>query len=292
MKLLITGANGQVGSELRSLADQYPDWVFVYTDYQDLDITDRKAVFTFFEETPFDYCINCAAYTAVDKAESEVTKVRSINVDGAENLALACAQHKTTLIHLSTDYVYHNTQNTPFKEGDSTNPQSVYGATKLEGEQKALAANPKTMIIRTSWVYSSFGHNFVKTMLRLGKERDKLGIVFDQVGTPTYARHLAAAMLTIIQKVEQGVVEKSKMYDLYHYSNEGVASWYDLAITVFEEENIEVEVSPIETVQYPTPAARPPFSLMNKAKIKAAFDIMIPHWQTGVRACLKALKTE
>ncbi|MEM6699669.1 MAG: dTDP-4-dehydrorhamnose reductase [Bacteroidota bacterium] len=289
-KILVTGGHGQVGSELQFLAVQYPDFQLFFTDYQELDITNQAAVLALFKEHRFQYCINCAAYTAVDKAESEIEKAEDINITGSKNLAVACQEYQAGLIYLSTDYVYHNSQNTPFKEGDATNPQSVYARTKLEGEQIAQANNTLTTIIRTSWVYSSFGHNFVKTMIRLGKERDQLKVIFDQIGTPTYARPLADAMLTMIQKVSRGEVAREKLAGTYHYSNEGVTSWYDFAKAIFELERIETKVFPIETKDYPTAAARPPFSVLNKTKVKDTFGIHIPHWRESLQECLKALR--
>ena len=286
--ILITGAYGQVGQEFQYLAHQYPDFQFTFKGSKDLDITSEKAVFKIFENQ-FDYCINCAAYTAVDKAESNSELAKLVNETGAKNLASACLNHQVKLIHLSTDYVYHNHQNTPFKETDETNPQGVYAATKLAGDLIIQQILPQATIIRTSWVYSSFGYNFVKTMLRLGKERESLNVVFDQIGTPTYACDLAKAILTIINKVENGSVKENMLFGIYHYSNEGVTSWYDFAKAIFRIENISCKVTPIETKEYSTPAKRPPFSLLNKAKIKSAFDLEIPHWEESLSICLKEI---
>ncbi len=290
INIIVTGSNGQVGSELQTLSSQYADFQFVFTDYQELDITDKVAVLTFFKQQKFQYCINCAAYTAVDKAESEAEKATAINVTGSENLALACKESGTMLIHLSTDYVYHSDQNTPFVEMDETNPQSIYGQTKLEGEKIIQKIHALTIIIRTSWVYSSFGQNFVKTMIRLGKERDKLTIIYDQIGTPTYARSLARAILDMIKKIEGSEMDSKDITGTYHYSNEGVTSWYDFALAVFELENIAVKVLPILTKDYPTPAKRPHFSLLNKAKFKERFGLEIPHWRESLKECLEVLK--
>ena len=287
--ILITGANGQVGQCFRQLAAQYPQWQFIFNDFPELDITNRRAVFSFFQQNKINWCVNCAAYTAVDKAESEPEMARKINVAGAKNLAEACAAQKIPLVHLSTDYVYHNRQNTPFREGDPVSPKSVYARTKLSGDRAALKANPLAMVVRTSWVYSPFGNNFVKTMLRLGAERPSLNVVFDQIGTPTYAPDLAAAILQIIQKIETREVPRENLGGVWHYSNEGVTSWYDFAKAVFEIKKMACRVNPIETKDYPTPALRPPFSLLNKAKIKAAFGLEIPHWRESLEKCLTAL---
>jgi dTDP-4-dehydrorhamnose reductase len=283
MNILVTGSNGQVGSELQALANTYPDFSFVFVDKDDLDIGDKNAVQAFFKAQPFDYCINCAAYTAVDKAESDTETAHLVNAIGPKNLALACQEQQTRLVQISTDYVYHNNQNTPFKETDATSPKSVYGSTKLEGESLALSNNTETLIIRTSWVYSSFGNNFVKTMIRLGNDRDQLSIIFDQIGSPTYARDLAKAILDIVQQ------NSGDFRGIYHYSNEGVCSWFDFAQAIFELEGIECKTSPIETKDYPTPAKRPHFSLLNKSKIKATFALEIPYWRDSLKACLKLL---
>ena len=288
--ILVTGGHGQVGSELQIVAKNQSKYQFFFTDVADLDITNQQVVFEFFKENKIDSCINCAAYTAVDKAESNIELAKKINVGGAENLALACAQNEGKLIHLSTDYVYHNSQNTPFIEGDPTNPQGVYAQTKLDGDLIALSSNQNTLILRTSWVYSSFGHNFVKTMLRLGKERDSLGVVFDQIGTPTYAKDIAEAIFSILQSIDNQSIKSNSWQGVFHYSNEGVTSWYDFAAAIFDLENIQCQLSPIESVQYPTPAKRPPFSVLNKGKIKATFNIEIPHWRVSLKDCLTKLK--
>ena len=287
--LLITGANGQVGQCFRQLAVQYPDIQFVFAGSSDLDITDRRSLDQFLQKNKVEWVINCAAYTAVDKAEHEPNQARKVNVTGAKNLADACALCDIPLIHLSTDYVYHSRQNTPFREEDPVSPKGVYARTKLAGDRAALRANPLTMVIRTSWVYSAVGQNFLKTMLRLGAERPALNVVADQIGSPTYAPDLAVAILSIIQKVEQGEVAKDSISGIWHYSNEGVASWYDFAQAIFDLQNLPCQLRPIETRDYPTPAQRPPFSVLNKAKIKASFGLQIPHWRESLERCLDAV---
>jgi len=289
-KILVTGSNGQVGNEIQALALNYPTLKFSFVDINDLDITNADEVYEFVNKNEFQYIINCAAYTAVDNAEDNKEIAYKVNVLGAKNLAQASIPRNVQLIHLSTDYVYHNDINRPLLETDPTNPQSVYAATKLEGDEIVQTLLPSAMIIRISWVYSSFRHNFVKTMLKLGRERDSLGIVYDQIGTPTYAHDLAGAMLEIINKNEKGDLDSGKMSGIFHYSNEGVTSWYDFATAIFKLEDISCKVSPIETKDYPTPAARPPFSLLNKGKIKHTFGIEIPHWETSLKSCLDALK--
>lgn len=286
VQLLITGANGQLGQSFKKVTGAFPELNLHFFDRKSLDITQASMVKQAFQEHAFDYCINCAAYTAVDRAESEPELAEQINVHGVKNLATACRESNIPLVHFSTDYVYHNQQNTPFKEDDPTNPQSLYAKTKLAGEQVAQSIHDQTMIIRTSWVYAEFGHNFVKTMLRLGRERDQLRVVFDQIGSPTYAPDLATAILEIIGKVEQGEVKKDALNGIFHYSNEGVASWYDFALAIFEMAGVDCAVEPIETKDFPTPASRPPFSLLNKGKIKAVFGLKIPYWREGVTKCL------
>ncbi len=286
--ILVTGANGQVGSELKYLSSAYP-FEFIFTGSQELDITDNDAVFDFFHKHKITYVINCAAYTAVDKAEEDKDTAAAVNVAGAKHLAQACTLRSIPLVHISTDYVYHNNQNTPFLESDATNPQGVYAATKLEGEEVMKQIHPRTMIIRTSWVYSTYGNNFVKTMLRLGTDRDALGIIFDQIGSPTYARDLAKGILDIINMLSKGEVSDTTFNETYHYSNEGVCSWYDFAKAIFELKDIECDVSPIVTAQYPTPAKRPHFSLLNKSKIKEAFGLKVPYWRDSLKEMLKEL---
>ncbi|MFN7116023.1 MAG: dTDP-4-dehydrorhamnose reductase [Saprospiraceae bacterium] len=287
--ILVTGANGQVGQELQVLAPQYHNFRFLFTDRALLDITNQAAVQYYFANHTIHYCINCAAYTAVDKAESEPDLAHNINIKGVMHLAEACKSTGAQLIHISSDYVYHNLNCTPLNESDPTFPQSVYAQTKLDGEQAALNIYEQTMVIRTSWVYSSFGHNFVKTMLRLGKERPELRVVYDQIGTPTYARDLAKAILDIIQKAEKNIISRDLLYGIYNYSNEGVTSWYDFAKAIFEIAHMDCKVTPIETKDYPTPAKRPPFSVLNKDKIKAAFALEIPHWKDSLLTCLEVI---
>ena len=287
--ILITGAQGQLGNEFRFLSFTHPHFRFIFTDVDGLDITKPRQVMSFFSKNAIQFVVNCAAYTAVDKAETDVKLATKINVNGARNLAKACQTHGATMIQISTDYVYHNNQNTPFKEGDKASPKGVYAKTKLRGDLAALKFCERTLVIRTSWVYGIYGHNFVKTMLRLGKERPSLNVVFDQIGTPTNARDLAKAVLKITQKVSNQEVSREILRGVFHYSNEGVTSWYDFTKAIFEIRDIDCEVNPIESSQYPTPADRPPFSVLNKQKIKDVFGIEIPHWRESLKAVLKEL---
>lgn len=289
--ILVTGANGQLGQCFQQLAAAFPRQTFHFAGSDVLDIADERAVKHFFQaHRNIQWVVNCAAYTAVDKAESEPDKAKRINVTGTRVLAKACAANGATFIHFSTDYVYHSTQNTPFRETDRVHPQGVYARTKLAGERAALRVHPGgTMVIRTSWVYSALGQNFVKTMLRLGQERPSINVVADQIGSPTYAPDLATTVLQIVEKVEQGIVAGDSLPGIWHYSNEGVASWYDFAVAIFDLRRIPCHVTPIETKDYPTPAQRPPFSVLNKAKIKAAFQVEIPHWRKSLEKCLAEL---
>ena len=281
--ILVTGSKGQVGSELQELSALY-DYNFYFTDRDSLDITDKESIAAFIKNNAIDVIINAAAYTAVDKAEEDQTNADKVNHLATQYLAEIAKEQNIKLIHISTDYVFDGKNYKPYNEDDNTNPNGVYGATKLAGEKAMQEINPKnSIIIRTSWVYSSFGANFVKTMLRLGKERDSLGVIFDQVGTPTYARDLAKAILDILPQVTSETVE------IYNYSNEGVLSWYDFAKEIMRMAKLDCQINLIETKEYPTPAIRPHYSLLNKAKIKKEFNIEIPYWKDSLNECLRKL---
>ncbi len=288
MRILITGAYGQLGSELKVQSGNFPAWEFLLTDADTLDITNENAVKNFFQQNQPDFIINCAAYTAVDKAETDTETAERINSVAPKILATNAQKTGSRFIHISTDYVFDGTAHKPYSETDKVNPQGVYGATKLRGEQNCLANNPESIVIRTSWLYSSFGSNFVKTMLRLGNERDNVNVVFDQIGTPTYAADLAATILSIIQ-VSEKQPEKF-IPGIYHYSNEGVASWYDFAQAIFEIAKVECKASPVLSEEFPTPAKRPNFSVLNKAKIRNNFGIKIPYWRDSLKECLEIFK--
>lgn len=282
--ILVTGSNGQLGSEIQKLSLSYPNYTFTFTDRTTLDLSNLCTMEDFFENKKFDVIINCAAYTAVDKAESEPELADAINHRFVSMLTKIAKRNHTKLIHISTDYVFNGQNYRPYLENDPTAPQGVYGKTKRDGEKAILEVSPNnTIILRTSWVYSAYGNNFVKTMLRLGKERDSLGVIFDQIGTPTYARDLAQTILYILPKIN------NESPEIYHYSNEGSASWYDFAQAIFELSDIACQVNPITTDQYPTPATRPHYSLLNKSKIKNDFGITIPYWRDSLRRCLKEL---
>ena len=287
--VLVTGANGQVGSEIQKLSSQFPFLHFRFLTRSDLDLSTPGSIQEYLSQIKFDYLINAAAYTQVDQAEKEEGLSYKVNAEAVQCLARACAEKKAKLIQLSTDYVYHNSRNRPLLETDKTNPQSIYAQTKLAGEEFAVSEHSLSIVIRTSWVYSSFGKNFVKTMIRLGKERDVLKVVFDQIGTPTYACDLAKALLEIISWIEMNPTQEEIYGAIYNYSNEGVASWYDFSRAIFEIKNIDCEVHPIQSSEYPTLAARPPFSVMNKGKIKNTFGLMIPHWRSSLEKCLTLL---
>ena len=270
--ILVTGGNGQLASCIKDVEKQYDDLNIIYTDHLELDICNLNQIQTFFKSNPqIDYCINCAAYTAVDKAETEAEKAFEINATGAKNLAQVCNDHDAILIHVSTDFVFDGEKNEPYTETDAANPISVYGASKLQGEVEIQQALKEYFIIRTSWLYSEYGNNFMKTMLRLAETRDGISVVSDQIGTPTYAGDLAEIIIQIINT-------KTEKYGIYHYSNEGVASWFEFAKEIFKLTKNKIKVNPIPSIEYLTPAKRPQFSVLDKAKIKTDLQIKIPFW--------------
>lgn len=282
-KILVTGSKGQLGSEIKDRQHLANDAEYIFTDLEELDITDKNAVLIFFDQHSPDYLINCAAYTAVDKAETEQELAYKINRDAVEILAAACKKHKTKMIHISTDYVFDGTNYKPYTEEDKPNPQSVYGKSKYEGELAVQKHLKDAYIIRTSWVYSAYGNNFVKSIIRLASERDELNIVADQIGTPTYAGDLAEVILLIIKNIEE---KKNDAPGLYHYSNEGVASWYDFALAIKKKYSLKVKINPIPSSGYPTPAKRPFYSILDKHLIKKNFNMKIRHW----KECLSDVK--
>ena len=281
--ILVTGSNGQVGSEIKELSQDY-SYNFFFTDRNNIDITSKDSIKEFCQTNSINVIINCAAYTAVDKAQSDIENADLVNRKAVKKLSIIVKELNIKLIHISTDYVFDGKNFKPYVEEFQTNPQSVYGKTKLDGENEIRDINPlNSIIIRTSWVYSYYGNNFVKTMLRLGKEKKELGVIFDQIGTPTYAKDLALTILNIIPQIENSKVE------IYNYSNEGVLSWYDFAKEIMKMAKLNCKINPIETYQYPTPAKRPHFSLLNKSKIKSKFNLEIPYWKDGLDDCLKRL---
>jgi dTDP-4-dehydrorhamnose reductase len=285
-RILVTGASGQVGQELQYWATQFPQFEFLFADRTTLDITDVEAIEDFLHSNHVHYALNCAAYTSVDKAETEREQALQINAQGAFYLAQNCALQGIPLMHLSTDYVYHGTKRTPMVETDLVNPMGVYAETKLMGENAIIQAHPRSMIIRTSWVYSTFGNNFVKTMLRLGADRPELRVVADQIGTPTYARDLAKAMLDIVQKIDSQQIDINYWQGIYHYSNEGITNWAAFASEIFKQKKIPCTVIPIETKDYPTPAQRPPYSVLDKTKLKTTFGVTIATWEEALERML------
>lgn len=290
--ILVTGANGQLGSEIRELSTNYLH-NFFFTDKAELDIVSLDEVKRFVKTNLVDVIINCAAYTAVDQAQSDEANADAINHLAVKNLALISKELGVKLVHISTDYVFDGKNYKPYKEQDCTNPQSVYGKTKLDGERAMLKINPlNSIIIRTSWVYSSYGSNFVKTMLRLAKERDRLNVIYDQVGTPTYAKDLAKAILTIIQHSKFNIQNSSSHTEIYNFSNEGVASWYDFAKETMKMAKLNCQIEPIESKDYPTPASRPHYSILNKSKIKSEFDLKIPYWKDSLCDCITKIMND
>lgn len=281
--ILVTGSNGQLGSEIKALSSNY-SYNFFFTDRNNIDINSKDNIRTFCQINNINIIINCAAYTAVDKAESDFENADLINRKAVKKLALVSQELNIKLIHMSTDYIFDGKAYKPYQEEFQANPQSIYGKTKLDGEKELININPKnSIIIRTSWIYSSFGNNFLKTMLRLGKEKESLDVIFDQVGTPTYAKDLAKTILDILPQITNNRVQ------IYNYSNEGVLSWYDFAKEIMRMAKLDCKINPIETFQYPTPTKRPHFSLLNKSKIKATFNIEIPYWKDSLDECLKIM---
>jgi dTDP-4-dehydrorhamnose reductase len=282
MNILVTGKNGQLGSEIQYIAPNYLQFNFIYTDAEELDITNADLVTSFFKQNSIDLVINCAAYTAVDKAEDDADLANKVNNIAVKNLVNACLSHQARIIHVSTDYVFDGSSNVPYVESDAVSPIGVYGKTKRLGEEQVLHTGVQGIILRTSWVYSFFGNNFVKTMLSLGKERESLNVIYDQVGTPTYARDLAKACLDIACQTEHWTAEPT----VYHYSNEGVCSWYDFSTAIMELSQIPCKISPILTKDYPSKSQRPHFSVLNKTAIKTKFKLVIPYWKTSLQQCL------
>ena len=288
--ILVTGAYGQLGNEVRILSANYPEYNFMFTDVDSLDITDKDELIDFVTGNDIRYIINCAAYTAVDKAEDDAELCEKINAAAVKNLGLAAAEAGAGIIHVSTDYVFDGTSCRPYSEDMPTKPCSVYGKTKLKGEKNLLKACPNAIIIRTAWLYSPFGNNFVKTMIKLGSERESLNVIFDQVGTPTYALDLADA---ILKAMDQTIDTDHEKGGVYHFSNEGVCSWYDFTIKIHDIAGMKTcKVNPIETKDYPTKAARPHYSVLNKSKIKQTFNITIPHWEESLKNCIKELSEQ
>lgn len=279
-KILVTGANGQLGKELQQLHKNYPAFEFIFLSREDMPIHHFEMVRHYFSIYKPAYLINCAAYTAVDRAESEKDRAFQINGEAVGVLAAVCKENNCHFIHISTDYVFDGKGTKPYKEDDSTNPQSVYGASKLEGEKQAMELNPDTIIIRTSWVYSEYGKNFVKTMLKLMSEKDEINVVNDQTGSPTYAADLAEVVLQIVSsgKWQPGI---------YHYCNEGIITWFDFAVAIKEQTNSACRVNPIPTSQYPTPAKRPAYSVLDTSKIRSVFGLELKEWKQSLTSCLQ-----
>lgn len=280
--ILITGSNGQLGSEMRIASDQYTAFNYLFTDVAELDICNKSAVENFVKQHKVDVIVNCAAYTAVDKAEDDIDLCYKINKDAVRNIGEVASANGIRVVHVSTDYVFDGTNHIPYTEDEAVCPSSVYGKSKLEGELALMDVCKQSAIIRTSWLYSSFGNNFVKTMIKLGTDRDSLNVIFDQVGTPTYAADLADSILKLISC-------ETFVPGIYHFSNEGVCSWYDFTKTIHRIAGISCNVQPIETKDYPTRTPRPHYSVLNKAKIKSTYGISIPHWEESLVKCMEIL---
>jgi dTDP-4-dehydrorhamnose reductase len=282
--ILVTGANGQLGKELQDLAPQYAGYQFQFTAKEDLPIDNFEAVKNYFEKQQFDYCINCAAYTAVDKAEAESERAYLINGEAMANLAQVCNYYQTRLIHISTDYVFNGSSSVPYKENDPIDPINTYGASKLKGEELALNNNPSTLIIRSSWIYSSYGNNFVKTMVRLMNEKESINVINDQYGCPTYAADLADVIMKIVSRPEA-----DSLAGIINYCNEGIITWYQFAVAIKEFIKSNCAVNPIPTSGYITAAKRPQYSVLDTTKIRQSLEINIPHWQDSLHKCLLIL---
>ncbi len=288
--ILVTGAYGQLGNEVRILSANYPQYNFMFTDVDSLDICDKSMLLDFVQGNDIRYIINCAAYTAVDKAEDEPELCEKINTKAVKNLGEVAQAVNAGIIHVSTDYVFNGKGYIPYTEDMPTNPCSVYGKTKLKGEKALLKACENAIVVRTAWLYSPFGNNFVKTMRKLGAEREQLNVIFDQIGSPTFAEDLAAALLIIVDQTIDRIHDKG---GIYHYSNEGVCSWYDFTLKIHQLSGITTcNVHPIETKDYPTKATRPHFSVLNKAKIKSTFGITVPHWESSLQRCIEQLNQQ
>ncbi len=282
MKTLITGANGQLGTELHEILEREFPGQTLYTDVQELDLTNAKAVDSYVANNEITHIVNCAAYTAVDRAEEEKMLCAAVNTDAVKNLAMAADANGAKIIHISTDYVFDGTNHRPYRESDKVNPISQYGTTKRKGETLLLALAPQAIIIRTAWLYSAHGKNFVKTMLRLADSQPEIKVVCDQIGTPTFARDLASAVVKVLQSHQW-------VPGIYHFTDEGAASWYDFAKAIFRIAGKDVKVTPIPTEDYPTPASRPSYSILDRTRIKATYGIEIPHWEEALADCLRQL---
>lgn len=283
--ILVTGSKGQLGSEMQVIASSNKQYHFLFADREELPIENIQAIKKYFSANKIDACVNCAAYTAVDKAETEKEKAYLVNANAAGNLATVCKEHQSLFIHISTDYVFDGTATAPYKEDHPVKPINMYGASKLKGEDLVLENNPGAIVIRTSWVYSSFGNNFVKTMLRLMKERESISVVNDQVGCPTYAADLAAAIIKIINQSGPGKIKNG----IYNFSNKGVINWFQFAAAIQELTGSSCTVHPIPSSQYPTPARRPNYSVLDTTKIQEVFGIEIPEWKDSLKKCLQVL---
>jgi dTDP-4-dehydrorhamnose reductase len=282
-KIMVTGADGQLGKELRLVSRRYSRFDFIFLSKNDLPIDQADKLHLFFEGVKPSYCINCAAYTAVDKAEKEKDLAFLVNGESVGKLALECEKQGTKLIHISTDYVFNGNSSQPLNEEDQTSPINIYGASKLEGEQLAILNHPDTLIIRTAWVYSEFGNNFVKTMIRLMNEKETINVVEDQIGSPTYAADLAELILQIIDR-------EKFIPGIYHYSNEGRISWYDFALAIKDFTGSNCKINPIPSSQFPTAANRPNYSLLDKTKIKSVYSITVPDWKASLFVCITRIK--